>query len=291
MASEIGSMENRKMKISLLAGVLFLGLAGPGCVKKGIHEDVLAQLAQRNTDYEGLSLEYGDALAEISVLEDHLGLCQSDLANRTSTLEMTQGELAQCRTQLEEARLHLESSGETARRLAERLEELAAIEAELRARDAIFTDIVAAFEELIQNGFVEVAIERGRLVIKMPQDILFESGSADVGEEGQLALAEVASVLGLLTEREFQVEGHTDNVPIETRRFPSNWELSAARALAVVHLFEENGVASSNVSAAGFGEYRPRAGNEEREDRALNRRIEIVMVPDLEAIFGEITSN
>ena len=268
---------------------LTIALAGPGCVKKGIHEDVLAQLAQRNVDYDELNLRYSDALATITDLEGTLSVCESDLAGRESTLEMTQAELAECRTQLQDARANLETSGETARRLAERLEELSAIEAELRDRDAIFTDIVSAFEELISNGFVEVAIERGRLVIKMPQDILFESGSADIGEEGQMALSEVAAVLGQLTEREFQVEGHTDNVPIETRRFPSNWELSAARAMAVVHLFEENGVAPSNVSAAGFSEFRPRAGNEESEDRALNRRIEIVMVPDLEAIFGEIT--
>ena len=266
-----------------------LAFAAPGCVKKGIHEDVLAQLAQRNTDYDTLSGQYSEALGTISDLEGTLTVCESDLAARESTLSMTQAELAECRTQLEDARDNLASSGETARRLAERLEELSAIEAELRARDEIFTDIVSAFEELISNGFVEVAIERGRLVIKMPQDILFESGSADIGDEGQMALAEVAGVLGLLTEREFQVEGHTDNVPIETRRFPSNWELSAARAMAVVHLFEENGVAPSNVSAAGFSEFRPRAGNDESDDRALNRRIEIVMVPDLEAIFGEIT--
>lgn len=275
------------MKLAVAA--LSISLAAPACVKKGLHEEVLAELAQRNADYDELTGEYADALATISSLEDDLGVCSTTLENTDSTLAMTREELAECRNQLEDARENLAASGETARRLAERLEELSAIEAELRARDEIFTDIVTAFEELISNGFVEVAIERGRLVIKMPQDILFESGSADIGEEGQAALSEVAAVLGQLTEREFQVEGHTDNVPIETRRFPSNWELSSARALAVVHLFEENGVAPSNISAGGFGEFRPRAGNDESEDRALNRRIEIVMVPDLAAIFGEIT--
>ena len=275
------------MKLTL--GALALALAAPACVKKGIHEDVLAELAQRNADYDELTGDYADALATITGLEAELGVCTATLGNTESTLTMTREELAECRNQLTDARDNLAASGETARRLAERLEELSAIEAELRARDEIFTDIVTAFEELISNGFVEVAIERGRLVIKMPQDILFESGSAEIGEEGQVALSEVAFVLGQLTEREFQVEGHTDNVPIETRRFPSNWELSAARALAVVHLFEENGVSASNISAGGFGEFRPRAGNDEAADRALNRRIEIVMVPDLEAIFGEIS--
>ena len=123
----------------------------------------------------------------------------------------------------------------------------------------------------------------------MPQDILFESGSADIGDEGQIALIEVATVIAALSERQFQIEGHTDNVPIETRRFPSNWELSAARALAVVHLFEEYGVPPTNISAAAYAEFQPRAPNDTPQNKALNRRIEIVMVPDLEAIFGNIT--
>lgn len=275
---------NRSVR-SLLV-IAALALSASACVKKGVHEDMMADWAARYATLEG---ELAAEVDRAETAESSLADCLGREAQLESTLAMTQEELASCRDRLSEARALLEQSDEAASALAARLQELASIEAELRERDAIFSDIVEAFEELIENGFVEVAIERGRLVIKMPQDILFESGSAEVGEEGQGALREVALVLAALTERQFQVEGHTDNVPIETRRFPSNWELSAARALAVVHLFEEVGVTPGNVSAGAFGEFRPRAANDTTENRALNRRIEIVMVPDLEAIFGGIT--
>src|SRR5690625_7376578 len=102
----------------------------------------------------------------------------------------------------------------------------------------------------------------GRLVINMPQDILFKSGSADVERDGRDALLEVGSVLAELRDRQFQVEGHTDNVPISSRRFPSNWELSSARALSVVHILQEGAAPSKNRSAARYGEYDPETTNE-----------------------------
>ena len=69
------------------------------------------------------------------------------------------------------------------------------------------------------------------------------------------------------SDRRFQIEGHTDNVPIKSARFPSNWELSTARALAVVHLLTDMGVTPENLSAAGFGEFRPRADNDTDEGK------------------------
>jgi chemotaxis protein MotB len=98
----------------------------------------------------------------------------------------------------------------------------------------------------------------------------------------------VASVLAGIPDREFQVEGHTDNVPIATARFPSNWELAAARALSVVHLLQEQGVRPESVSGAAFGEYRPVADNADPAGRRLNRRIEIVMLPNLDVIAGTV---
>ena len=93
-------------------------------------------------------------------------------------------------------------------------------------------------------------------------------------------------VLGELDDRQFQVEGHTDDVPISTERFPSNWELSSARALSVVRLLIQAGVPPENVSGAGYGEFQPVASNEDAGGRRLNRRIEIVMLPNLDIIAG-----
>ena len=269
---------------------LTFALALGGCVKKSVHEDMMAQMAQDYSTMESqLQGELSESRATLSERDSALAACTVETSRLSTALEMTEGELLTCRQRLADARGMISQSDEAVAALARRLEELSSIEAELRERDAIFRDIVEAFSELIQNGYVEVAIERGRLVIKMPQDILFESGSADIGPTGSQALIEVAGVLAALDERQFQVEGHTDNVPIASRRFPSNWELSAARALAVVHLFETSGVPPQNVSAGAFGEFQPRGSNETPADRENNRRIEIVMVPNLEAIFGGIS--
>lgn len=279
-------MRNLCFVLSLAVGASAL----TGCVKKSVHEDMIAELtAAAQAREAALSDELGSTRSTLASTEDSLESCEVEASRLGDALEMTESELAACRQRLADVRGLLEQSDEAVRALGDRLNELASIEAELRERDAIFRDIVNAFEDLIQNGYVEVAIERGRLVIKMPQDILFESGSAEIGPTGATALNEVAGVLAALEDRQFQIEGHTDNVPIETRRFPSNWELSAARALSVVHLFEDAGVPASNVSAGAFGEHQPRVENDTPEQRERNRRIEIVMVPDLEAIFGGIT--
>ncbi|MCA1790004.1 MAG: OmpA family protein, partial [Thioalkalivibrio sp.] len=125
-----------------------------------------------------------------------------------------------------------------------------------------------------------------RMVIQLPQDILFASGSATIGADGRSTIQEIGSVLAELSDREFQVEGHTDNVPISTERFPSNWELSSARALSVVRLLIQAGVSPERVSGAGFGEFHPVASNDDATSRRRNRRIEIVMLPNLDVIAG-----
>ena len=157
-------------------------------------------------------------------------------------------------------------------------------EQEIRERNRIYEDVLGRFRSLIDAGRLSVSISRGRLVINLPQDILFASGSATLGRDGRQTVAEVASVLAEIEDRRFQVEGHTDNVPISTAQFPSNWELSAARALSVVKILVEQGVAPDNVSGAGYGEYHPVATNTTPDGRRLNRRIEIVMLPNLDVI-------
>ena len=141
---------------------------------------------------------------------------------------------------------------------------------------------------MIDGGQLTVSIEKGRIVINLPDNVLFATGRSNVNTEGQEALKQIATVLKEFSDRSFQVEGHTDNVPMKSARYPSNWELSTARALNVVHLMVQEGVDAKNISAAGFGEFQPRADNEEKEGRALNRRIEIIMLPNLEILSSEL---
>ena len=114
------------------------------------------------------------------------------------------------------------------------------------------------------------------MVINLPQDILFAPGSASLGRDGRETLSQIASVLSEFSDRTFQVEGHTDDLPIHTKSFPSNWELSAARALNIVkYLASEGNIEPSRLSAIGYGEYRPLVPNTSEANRMLNRRIEI----------------
>ena len=107
---------------------------------------------------------------------------------------------------------------------------------------------------MIESGKLRVRIVRGRMVVELSENILFDSGKADLKKEGQTALHEVASVLASIPDRDFQIAGHTDNVPIKSAKFPSNWELSTARAVTVARFLATQGVPPTRLSAAGYAE-------------------------------------
>jgi chemotaxis protein MotB len=154
------------------------------------------------------------------------------------------------------------------------------------ARVQAFKDLVSRFQTLIDAGTLDVKIVDGRMVVALASDVLFASGSAALSMDGRAAVDEVARVLASIPERRFQVEGHTDNVPIKTAQFPSNWELAATRALTVLKAMVDAGLPATRVSAASFGDAKPAADNATPEGKAQNRRIEIVVVPDLSTLPG-----
>jgi len=286
-----------------LALVTLLSLTA--CVKKSTHEVTLADLAQARSEGEGLrtrvaaheasEAEMSRELSEIRAREATLDRRLAELERDVRTLESLRAQavdgLNTTRSEVERLQLLLSQRGSEYEALRDQLATLRAIEEEIRARNRIYEDVLGRFQSLIDGGQVSVAIVRGRMVIQLPQDILFASGSATLGAEGQRTLRQVGGVLGELRDREFQVEGHTDNVPISTERFPSNWELSSARALSVVRLLTQAGVSPEMISGAGFAEYQPVASNADPAGRRLNRRIEIVMLPNLDVIAGTSLPN
>lgn len=129
---------------------------------------------------------------------------------------------------------------------------------------------------------VRLALSEKGLVITIATDgILFDSGKDKIRPEAYPILDKVADVLIKTTlENYIGIEGHTDNEPIKYSGWKSNWELSTARALSVLHyLINEKKIEPKRISAAGYGEYRPVASNETKEGRRLNRRVEIVILP------------
>ena len=146
------------------------------------------------------------------------------------------------------------------------------------AQRRLETEMRAALE----SRDVTISELAGKLTVNILDRVLFASGEADITVEGQAVLRKVAEVLGQFPDRQVQIIGHTDNVPIRTVRFPSNWELSAARAIAAVRfLSEQAGVNAHRLGALGYGEFHPIADNATPEGRAQNRRIAIVILPEL----------
>lgn len=128
----------------------------------------------------------------------------------------------------------------------------------------------------IQTKLVSSMEERG-LVVSIQETLLFESGSADINAKARDILRNISTVLAS-APNQIRVEGHTDNVPIHTAQFPSNWELSVIRATNVVQILQNEGIRPSRLSAAGYGEYRPIALNDNAEGHGKNRRIDLVIL-------------
>jgi chemotaxis protein MotB len=202
---------------------------------------------------------------------------------RIASLEKIKGELENNLTAVVKDKARLQAS---AQELKQAVAELSARKAEADKRVAAFRALIARFKSLIDAGKLRVKITDGRMVLALPTDVLFSSGKAKLNEEGKKAILEVAGVLATIPNRKFQIEGHTDNVPIKTSRYPSNWALASARALNVLDTMREAGLAGEVLSAASFGEFRPVASNDDEAGRAANRRIEIVLVPDLSLLPG-----
>ena len=156
--------------------------------------------------------------------------------------------------------------------------------AKAKARIEMFRKMLEKFKALADSGKLKIKIVNNKMVVELASAILFPSGEAKLSEEGEEALTEVAGILSTIPDRAFQVAGHTDNIPIKNRHFKNNWELSSARAVAVVVHLIEHGMKPENVSAAGYAETEPVAGNLTEEGRAQNRRIEIVLQPNLDEL-------
>ncbi|MDX1496947.1 MAG: flagellar motor protein MotD [Salinisphaeraceae bacterium] len=143
----------------------------------------------------------------------------------------------------------------------------------------ISEEINKALVELIEQDLVVVRRTKLTLEIEIKADILYSSGSAQLTGNARNVIIQLAAILAP-HDNPIRVEGHTDNVPIATLAFPSNWELSAARATSVVRLFSEHNIDPQRLSIQGHGEYKPLADNGTAEGRNRNRRVVIVVMPN-----------
>jgi len=163
-------------------------------------------------------------------------------------------------------------------------------DAQMKQMKTTHEALVSGVKEQIQKQEVTIKEFQESLSLNFIDRILFEFGKADLTPEGEKILKKVGEALKNIKGKKIRVSGHTDNVPIRpdnVKKFPSNWELSAARAASVVRYFQEKiGLDPRDMEAVGRSFYQPVASNETKEERARNRRVEILIAPQME-IKGE----
>ncbi|MEQ1920484.1 MAG: flagellar motor protein MotB, partial [Elusimicrobiota bacterium] len=146
-----------------------------------------------------------------------------------------------------------------------------------------YEDLTAGLKSEISAGEIKITQLQGKLTVNLVDRILFDSGKAEVKDDGRTVLDKVGGILVTLKGKDIRIEGHTDDRPITGEllaKYPSNWELSTARATAVARYLQDRAkVDPTSLVATGYGKFRPVASNDTPESRALNRRIEIVLVP------------
>jgi chemotaxis protein MotB len=300
--------------LRLIAAVFASVHASAGCVPTDTYDQAMAKVQETRAEAENansrsakLSVELKKQHEEASKQKDEALRLGKELDARDSKLnDLTVArsndakKLDDLTALNEELSQRLRAAGKSAEALAgekgslsktleetkKRLEELRRQQAAAEARAAEFRELVARFRKLIDAGQLKVVTRGGRMLIELPNDILFDSGKTELRDAGKKALTEVAGVLRSMPDRRFQVAGHTDNVKIQTARFPSNWELSTARAVEVVKLLADAGMPAQSLSAAGYGEFSPVEANDTPDRRAKNRRIEIALVPNLDELVA-----
>jgi chemotaxis protein MotB len=248
----------------LLSAVVLLLLAG--CVvKRSTYRD---QAAQR----EAVEAELASKTSRVALLEQENGELSQKLERRELERASLGKERVDLLNEIEDLRHQLDEE----KRL--RMEKEAAV-AEIKGS---YSSLVEQLEAEVAKGQIEIQELRGRLQIRALERILFDSGSATIKPEGRTVLAKVAEQLRKQHGYRIRIEGHTDPVSISTREFPSNWELSCARAARVLRFLVEQGLEPERMSAVGLGPYQPIDSNDTPKGRARNRRIEIVLVPESE---------
>ena len=264
---------------SLFLITLFV-LAGCG-VPHEEHDDVLDNL-------ESTQISLSETMKDKEALDEKL---RTEIDTLNERIDTVNAEKTALEEELDEAHGDIElyesrkgSLEESLEANREELDELREARRQTEKRLEEYREVAEQLAGMIEAGQLSVTIRQGRMVINMDDDILFDSGRTDIKSDGQEALADLAEVLQDITDREFLIAGHTDDVPISSGRFGSNWELSTARSVEVVTFLQDNGVSPQHLAAAGYGEHDPIASNDDDEGRAQNRRIEIVLMPSIDEL-------
>lgn len=207
----------------------------------------------------------------------------SESHNKINELETL---IAELERKLGAASANKKSMSNSIQHMKNALKEASERKKEVEKRMAEYRKLISRFKKLTEAGDLSIKIVDGRMVVALPSDVLFSSGSAKLSDKGNETISKVAKLLVTIPEKKYQIEGHTDNVPIRSTKFPSNWELASTRSLNVLKMMVDSGMPKERISAASFSDTKPVASNDNKEGKSANRRIEIVVIPDLSQLPG-----
>ena len=243
------------MSIGRHAGsAVLVTLLSAGCVSQGEFDKLQAE---KNQEISSLQSSRSSLEQQVSSLESQ----RSSLEKQKDSLTKEKDSLTQQVSALEAQRAQLQSSE--------------------KVSEARYDKLLADLNEEVKKGQVQVRQLKGMLTVDVAEQLFFDSGRANLKDTGKEVLKKVADSLKSYDDKAIRIVGHTDNVPISgglQKTFPSNWELSAARATTVVRFLQDAGIPPERLVATGRAEYAPVAPNDSAEGRQKNRRIEITVI-------------
>jgi chemotaxis protein MotB len=251
-----------KRIIGVFSGIFIMTLFCSGCLvaeskylKKADEADQLTQqVASLNTENKGLK----DQVKALTGQKEELSKTKEELTKTIADMEAEKAKLKENVTQVTKKSQEVEKASTT------------------------YQELLKEMKGEIAQGQITIKELKGKLTMDVVDKILFASGEAVVKQEGLDVLNRVVEILKTVKDKNIRIEGHTDNVKITSRlakKYPTNWELSAARAINVSKFLQQQGINPSILSATAFGEYQPIADNATLEGRAKNRRIAIILLP------------
>ena len=280
--------------------ILIIAVTLSACVSNAVHQQKLNENQHLQAVIKGLEADYDRLKADKNHLVERNDNLSQRLLEAIERNKLLQEDLMRARVDLDRVeRVLVDRSAEAGAALAEMRQEIdrlteesnafqRQLETERLAREArlaevqgTYDELVGKLEEEIQRGEVKISELKGKLTVNVVDKILFDSGKASLKSAGLKVLKQIGDVLKTAADKNIQVEGHTDNVPISgtlAQKYPTNWELSTARAATVLHFLQDKvGIPGERLSAVGYGEYNPITNNRTAEGRAQNRRIQIVL--------------
>ena len=288
-------------KITALIVIL---LSLNSCVSNRVFNDLESRYAQLKDNFnrqtksiENLNTEIKDLTKKFVTLKDTLEKTEDSLNQKQQKLEQLESSLdllkqnseTELKERIAENEALMEKIAERENELADRMARVDELEGLITRQQEAMRNLKEKLSDALLNfedKGLTVEARDGKVYVSMENKLLFRSGSWTVGAEGRLAIEELGNVLADNPDIAILIEGHTDNVPyIGKGPLKGNWDLSTKRATAIVNqLLENPDILPQNLTAAGRGEYLPIAPNSTRQGRAANRRIEVVLSPQLDEI-------